>query len=128
MHYRRTSKSPSEKMAPCGCCALRSAGNEPQIDESEICNGYSRKKKKPRPKKEKCPVNGTHEWYKEWTTEEYTFGFNRNYKLIRWSEDVLQFTCIHCWKVKTKRVRASWSGTDSWRNRKRTLPKRPVQF
>ncbi len=37
----------------------------PIVDEVGLHK--SKKKKKASPKKEKCPVNGTHEWYREWT-------------------------------------------------------------
>ena len=97
MQYRRTGSMRTEAMASCGCCWLRSADSSPQINESEICMGKG-KRKKPRPKKEKCPVNGTHEWYKEHTTVEYNWSFGPRRRLYKWSEDAVEWTCIHCWK------------------------------
>jgi len=73
------------------------------------------KTKRQRPKKERCPVNRTHEWYREnlikisfewhWfkrdrKTRENTY---RQYEITRHYK---KRTCIHCWKEQS---------TDNWK-------------
>ena len=104
----------------------------PIIDE---VGPHKKSKKKGAPKKEKCPVNGTHEWYREWTTvKEVHVSAKRGYwdcqdcrKAMRestWYErrycpahevrtpyeyETCLDTCIHCWKErKPKRHKSSW--------------------
>lgn len=129
MHHRRRSRRRDKRhMLSCGCCeSFNRDTDHPDIDDNEICNGRP-KRKKPRPKKDKCPVNGTHEWYKEPFVEDcsFSYSFTHDYKLVRWSEEGILSTCIHCWRTKFKRQRTVWDNT--YRNRKRTPPKRPVKF
>jgi hypothetical protein len=111
------------------------------------CNGKRHGKKKAAKPKDRCPVNGTHEWYKEWVEKEdyyvlytrclkcanrgwgYVFGCSihntKHYYTIR----VHLATCIHCWKTKKLKVLGGrWGSWRETRVRNRTLPKRPVKF
>lgn len=82
--------------------------------------------KKSSPKKEKCPVNGTHEWYREWTEVQKvhvtashgywacqdcrkvmneTAWYDRRYCPVHMVETPYEIhtcldTCIHCWKER----------------------------
>lgn len=128
MHHKRRSRRRDKRtMLPCGCCEdIRSGKAIPRIDESEICNGKSRSKKKPRSPKERCPVNRTHEWYYEWVIQttplywsRWTWMSTREYKYR-----IKKATCIHCWKEKRLKVHdetGNW-----WRSRPKALPKRKV--
>lgn len=103
-------------------------------------------KKRASPKKEKCPVNGTHEWYRETQVIEKIAVSGRNgywscqdcLKLRRdalgWVYNVVfcsfhrvetpytitarTATCIHCWKVKDKETKESYA----WRLPPRKRP------
>lgn len=122
-HKRRSRRRDKASYYPCGCCVRPERDVAPV--ESEICNGKSRGKKA-RPKKEKCPVNGTHEWYKErvkevtpsfvWfgrKTSERTYYFDKK-------------TCIHCWVEKEKPV---WSSNRTYRHSvPKKLPRRKVMY
>jgi hypothetical protein len=126
-HKRRSRRKDKRDLYPCGCCIKPEKGDKgsPQISENEVCNGFPRKKKD-RPKKDKCPAAKAHEWYKEAVTkEDYWRG---EYTFERW-------TCIHCWKEKIPNTRG-----DIWRRRRRRysnaryrsyklqLPKREVDL
>jgi hypothetical protein len=89
------------------------------------CNGKRHGKKKAAKPKEKCPVNGTHEWYKEESTHEFTY-ILWNDKTLTWTENVVEYTCIHCWKTKLHRYSSRYHNYRS--DRKWSLPKRSVQF
>lgn len=116
MHHKRRSRRRDKRtMLPCGCCeGFRGGRNAPRPDESEVCNG-KKLSRRTRPKKEKCPVNGTHEWYKEWVYGEdyrfecvthtyYSCAWNRkpdcDFKRKYWKWRKRTATCIHCWEVK----------------------------
>ena len=100
MHHKRRSRRRDKRtMAPCGCCTVWDGrGNTRQAPvEDGPCTGKPRKKK-PTPKKDKCPINRTHEWYKEWETKtESVHFFSRTYTVTRRTHKA---TCIHCWKEK----------------------------
>lgn len=94
--------------------------------------GKVRSKKK-RPKKEKCPINRVHEWYREtvWK-DEPKYAYDSLYDLRTWQVigtkkvEYKVKTCIHCWKKEEKKIydRKPW-----WRGHyKVTLPKRPVRY
>lgn len=122
MHHRRRSRRRDKRiMAPCGCCEVFGPASKhgPQIDESEICMGKD-KKVKPKPKKERCPVNRTHEWYKEEVTEMYEYTW---WDLPAQERVYDKRTCIHCWKVIKKPRYPRY--VSEWRKLK--LPKRPVK-
>lgn len=117
----------------------------PIIDEVGLHKG---KKKKQRPAKERCPVNRTHEWYREWQTIEKVHVSGRpgywncqDCRKLRQSgpywfenfcpEHIVQTryevhartdTCIHCWKVKVIKTEPSL-----WRLSKRKRPYLPRQ-
>lgn len=67
MHYKRRSRRRDKRtLLPCGCCEdIRGGKGAPQIEENEVCTGKSYGKRGRKPK-ERCPTNGTHEWYREW--------------------------------------------------------------
>ena len=115
MHYKRRSRrNPKTKMLSCGCCEARWADKEPIEDGP--CTGKVRSKRQATTKA-KCPVNGTHEWYREVIRRSDYFG----------SHEARVSTCIHCWEVKEVRL----PGVDWWRvsdRRKLVLPKREVKF
>ncbi len=121
MNYKRRSRSlDKRRWAACGCCEIITPGKEPIEDGS--CMGKA-SKKKPRPKKDKCPVNRVHEWYKEDVieTRRYIHPFYKHLK--SYDLHYHQKTCIHCWKVVRKSIRQPYS----WRRNKLVLPKRPVK-
>jgi hypothetical protein len=114
------------------------------------CNGKRHSKRK-RPKKERCPVNGTHEWYREWIVrEDFYVPYHRceicadRWNLVNWgcwshgerhhyTERIYLATCIHCWKEKklkseSDRYRRRIPGYSRWGGRKLVLPKRAVKF
>lgn len=131
MHHRRRSRRRDKRtMLPCGCCEdIRGGKGLPQINENEVCMGKA-KKAKPKPKKDKCPVNRVHEWYKEVITEEswvpvhhWWYGYQPGKKeKVEHTYNVR--TCIHCWKV----VKTRYYEPYRYSNRKLVLPKRPVKF
>lgn len=111
------------------------------------CNGKRHGKKKVRKAKDKCPVNGTHEWYKEWVEASdffvhytrcikcaengwgYVFGCAMHNEKHWYTVRKYNATCIHCWKTKTlKTLGGRWGSWRETRVRDRKLPKRPVQF
>lgn len=126
MHYKRRSRrSTKRRLAACGCCEIINPDKLPIEDGP--CTGKV-KRKKPRKPKEKCPVNRTHEWYKEWVTveEAYWSYALKGYKLLR--REVYKATCIHCWKEKE--LKRKYPPSD-WRIQYRksfVLPKRPLKF
>jgi len=130
MHHKRRSRRRDKRvMAPCGCCEVfASPARRPPV-ESEICNGKSRSKRK-RPKKERCPVNGKHEWYYEWitqTTPLYVYYRDWNWTPRReYNYRIKKATCIHCWTQK--RVKTRDENAHPWRSRPRKLPKRKVNL
>lgn len=63
----------------------------PIVDE---VGKYKSVSKKTSPKKDKCPCNDRHEWYKEQVTTVEPF----LYSLLKVNVHI--WTCIHCWKVK----------------------------
>jgi hypothetical protein len=95
----------------------------PLPDDAVSTSGHRSKRKVP--KKEKCPVNRVHEWYKEESTHEFTYVL-WNDKTLTWTENVVEYTCIHCWKIKLHRYSSRYHNYRS--DRKRSLPKRSVQF
>lgn len=117
MHYKRRSRRRDHRhMAACGCCEIITANKFPIEDGP--CTGNP-KPKKPKPAKDRCSVNRTHEWYVEdfeKTTYGY-FGTTRTYHYRR-------STCIHCWKVKDKPVRQPYR----WRSGPLRIPKRTVKL
>jgi hypothetical protein len=101
---------------------------------TEVCNGKSRAKHK-RPKKDKCPRNRVHEWYKETVTESgrywWPYAAEPGMRVI--SRTYEKWTCIHCWKEKVKKPRhrtprRRWGGGHVAKRYGYYLPKRPVQF
>ncbi len=103
----------------------------PIIDEVGL---HKSKKKKASPKKEKCPVNGTHEWYREWTTIQRVYisashGYwtcqdcrkvmnettwnDRRYcpaHMVKTPYEIHTCldTCIHCWKERLPKRHNEW--------------------
>lgn len=65
----------------------------PIVDE---VGKYKNVTKKTSPKKDKCPCNDRHEWYKEWLIEDVNFIDSR----YSWKAHMYRWTCIHCWKTK----------------------------
>lgn len=146
MHYKRRSRRRDKAhYAPCGCCVDNHAGQKAPI-ESEICNGKSRSKRV-RPKKERCPANGTHEWYKEWVEEtDWHIPYqNRSCdecgawfcaihgERIYFKRRNHQATCIHCWTVKILKTESDRRpsrrpGYSRYGFGKLYLPKRRVKF
>jgi hypothetical protein len=125
MHHRRRSRRRDKRnVFPCGCCwdYNERKNRGPQIDEDEVCMGKA-KSKKPRPKKDKCPVNRVHEWYRETVIEEYWVRWTRPGRKMEAEFEVK--TCIHCWKAIKKRIYMPY--VSEWRLRKRPIPKRPVK-
>lgn len=111
----------------------------PIIDE---VGAHKKMTKKTSPKKEKCPVNGKHEWYREWQTiEKVSISARPGYwscqvctrlnRELGWpyrycdehrietpyEEYVRTDTCIHCWKVKVLKT-----DTYQWRLPARRRP------
>jgi hypothetical protein len=127
MHHRRRSRRRDKRtMLPCGCCEdIRGGRAAPQIDENEVCMGKAKAKKSRPKKKDKCLVNRKHEWYVETVVEQYRSPWTNI--LREWTSTYRVSTCIHCWRVKKKLVREPF-GANSWRLRKRPIPKRPVKF
>lgn len=122
-------------------------GSDLPIPDDIPSNGKKRGNKKVGKPKEKCPVNGTHEWYKEWVEEEdyyvhytrchkcsemgrgYVFGCSVHNEKHYYTVRNFNATCIHCWKTKTlKTLGGRWVSWRENRVRNRKLPKRPVQF
>src|SRR3982751_446596 len=98
MHHKRRSRRSDSKYICCTYCTPDPMRKAPV--DSEVCMGKV-KAKKPRPKKDKCPVNRVHEWYVEEETEIY-YGWYTDKEYVRRYK---VFTCIHCWKVKQKLIR-----------------------
>jgi hypothetical protein len=103
-------------MLSCGCCEARLLDKEPIEDGP--CTGKA-KKAKAKPTKSRCPVNRTHEWYRERITKIYPVfwgsgSYDRVYEVS---------TCIHCWETKERLVREPWASTATL-----VLPKREVKF
>lgn len=143
MHYKRRSRRRDKAhYAPCGCCVDNRAGKKAPIEDGP-CNGKSRSKRV-RPKKERCSVNGTHEWYKEWVEEtdwyvpyEICNECGVWYCLLHgertyFKRRIHKATCIHCWTVKVLKTKSDrWprrNGYSKYGYGKLYLPKRPVKF
>lgn len=144
MHYKRRSRRKDRTTyAACGCCKIISPGKAEPV-ESEICNGKSRSKRV-RPKKERCAVNGTHEWYKEWVEETDWYVPFRSCdecgawycalhgERIYYKRRSYEATCIHCWKVKilkteSDRFSSRKPGYSLYGYGKLYLPRRKVKF
>lgn len=129
------------------------SGSMPQPPLMDESPPYKKSPKKTRPKKQKCRVNGTHEWYYEWTTEQdyiyrpsYCHRCRNSWASFyfggygRWDEWVpcehmtkLVYeirtktkTCIHCWESKRMKTTSERPGY-GW-DRKPTFKKRPIQW
>lgn len=118
----------------------------PIIDEVGL---HKSRKKKASPKKEKCPVNGTHEWYREWTTVKKIhvsakrgywdcqdcrkamnegFWYDRHYCLVHEVRTPYEIhtcldTCIHCWKERTPKAHKRYSWGHPYRMVRTTVAK-----
>lgn len=127
-HKRRSRRRDKLSYYPCGCC-VREERRSPDLDDSEICNGKPRSKRK-RPKKDKCPVNRTHEWYREEKIEtQPLFRWGVEYAWLPRGTVTRRYkvkTCIHCFVEKKTLVREPWDS--DWRKRKKIIPKRPVKL
>jgi hypothetical protein len=105
-------------------------GAELPIPDDAPSNGRRRSKRVRKPK-QRCSVNGSHEWYKERVDHEipfypYPWQADREVRYLRYS--VLEHTCIHCWVTKlTDRVYDEPNLRIARRNRL-TLPKRKVKL
>lgn len=86
----------------------------PVVDE---VGRHKKSSKKAAPKKDKCPCNDKHEWYKEWVVEDETF------LLYSWEVRRYRWTCIHCWKVKVVKRELIHSRVSS-----RTTPKQRTAY
>lgn len=123
MHYKRRSRRLDKtRWAACGCCEIITKNKQEPV-ENEICNGKA-KKTKPRPKKDRCPVKGTHEWYIERVQDTHIYRL-QGARLHAWTDTYDKKTCIHCWKEVKKRIYEPYRG---YRDRPKVLPKRPVKF
>lgn len=111
---------------------------------------YARRK---RPKKQRCPVNGTHEWYIEdtvergsdkvgkqgyWSCQECRNAlrddwWNRNYcpdhlVLRPFTRTIRTSTCIHCWESKRPKVVKTFDDGRGLYLKNLVLKKREVTF
>lgn len=143
MHYKRTKATSQHEMKRLDNKAYRAAEKLALQDETAVrprlprsarwerpdplplgdvpCNGNRHGKKKARPKKEKCPINGTHEWYHETISEKDEWvlptgrwwtcfkcrphGWNDHYceehrLVIPHTKTYKLSTCINCWTTK----------------------------
>lgn len=123
-HKRRSRRNDKTPMLSCGCCVDTRAKQVGPIEDGP-CTGKA-KKKKPTPKKDKCPVNRTHEWYKEWVEVPLYNYYDFCDRIFGRKRRVFQATCIHCWKTKELK---SERKPPAWRTSKvKVLPKREVRF
>jgi hypothetical protein len=152
-HKRRSRRQDKRNMLACGCCEDIRGGKIPVEDGP--CTGRVTPKK-PTPKKEKCPVNGTHEWYREttvrvvdkftnlngyWNCEECrrirkdghwwcSRGCDKHTYDYKVEVTTRTATCIHCFKEQkpkaTERILDSKIGR--WKTYKpKAFKKRPVK-
>lgn len=148
-NYKRRSRSRDKRtLLPCGCCEDIRGGSKLPIEDGP-CTGKKMGKQTRKPK-EKCPVNGTHEWYTEsetirkhqdtgksgyWKCDNCDFwSWQRRLcveHLIRrfYTETVTTKTCIHCWTTKVKKSQPQWEdGKGKYPSRNLRLKKRPLSF
>jgi hypothetical protein len=92
---------------------------QPPLPDDAVTGGPKPKKKARKPK-ERCPVNGTHEWYREEGIETEHFGghwhwWRKDFWVEKYTRDytVQTRTCIHCWKVQ-KRSRNEFGYYRGW--------------
>lgn len=118
----------------------------PQPPITDEVGRHKSRKKKPTVKKQRCPINGTHEWYREVLTEtrinrhskpgywkcvdcralyERDAWYDRHYCPDHLIEDPYEVitrldTCIHCWAKREKVTEP-----DYWRLYSRQRPYKP---
>ena len=151
-YKRRSRRRDKRTMLPCGCCEDIRGGSKLPVEDGS-CMGKKRAAK-PRKPKEKCPVNGTHEWYTESETHHgYTDYGKPGYwrcddchweergfytskfiycpaHLIRrpYTEVTKIKTCIHCWTEKKKYPVRTYDDGKRRYLKNLVLKKRPLKF
>lgn len=122
-----------------------------RADQAPVLDTPSNGKKRGKSKgkaKQKCPVNGTHEWYREvivehgewyrgkpgcwncpdcgWRPGEGYYYCAKHLAVIPYTSSTKRATCIHCWTVNEDRPK-----TDPpryWRYANLKLKKRPINL
>ncbi len=111
------------------------SGIQPPLISEELPH---RRKRGKHHVKERCPVNGTHEWYREWIEERgydtehqpgptyrclectYWSIIPDHQKLIHYTDSYRLDTCLHCWKERrTRSTRVYDNGQRTWKINRR---------
>jgi hypothetical protein len=146
MHYKRRSRSKDSNYD----IDWDSTSRERKLPVEDGPSNGKIRSKRTKPKKDKCPVNGTHEWYKEWVEWEHYYYTGlpgwRDCDTCSWDRWRYFYcakhrerhdytirehraTCIHCWVTKVLKRDSGRFERYSWRrNRRLKLKKRTVKF